>query len=236
MRVIQSSFFLALNDLKEPKIFSLLFAPMLLSALFWGGLFLFLGNALALRLYELFLIQTGDGIVGVWLGWILMISAYLATGLFFLFGVLATNLLFASFFTPIACSHVHKQYYAELEVGGFGSLFSTIFSLTKITAIFCCLWFLCIPFYFLPLVGPLLALAPLYWFFSNMLLYDIGSTVLTKEEFRTIVRGKNWHKKTLPLFAIGLIPVVGFFAPLYQIITVAHMLYEEKARYLRSFS
>jgi len=91
------------------------------------------------------------------------------------------------------------------------------------------LFFLLIPFYFVPLLNIVAINIPLYYFFHKMLTFDVSSTICTKDEAKHIsfFNKNNIRLKTLLLYLISLVPFAIFFGAIFFVIYLGHTYFLE---------
>ena len=122
-----------------------------------------------------------------------------------------------------------RGHYRDIELIGHSNLISSILLTLKWLAVIIMLYFLLIPFYFIPLLNIIAFNFPLYYFFHNMLTHDISTNICTKEEDKQIrFFAKNELRiKTLLLYLISLIPFAIFFGAVFYVIYLGHTYFKE---------
>ena len=134
------------------------------------------------------------------------------------------SLLIIGLLTPKILSMIHQRHYSDIVVDGYGTIGGGIFMLIKTAFIMILLFFLLMPFYFIPIVNIFAINLPFYYFFHRILHYDVSSTLMSKEQFVNIYyndRGRM-RLKTIFLYTISLIPFVAFFIAVFYIIYLGH--------------
>jgi hypothetical protein len=86
------------------------------------------------------------------------------------------------------------------------------------------LFLVLIPVYFVPVLNIIAFSLPLYYFFHKLLNFDVSSTILSKEEYKTIYKtqGNNFRLRTLFLYIISMIPFATLFSAVYYVIYLGH--------------
>ena len=143
----------AAADLMRPQVLSIMFLPMLLALLLWGGLFWAFGTVWVAGLEGVFDASSVTGWLGPTLaGWVVGMGVYMVLILLLLPAIYVTALFITSLiFMPILLSVVSRQHYPTLgrQYGGsfLGSLGNGLFAL----AIYLLVWLVTLPFW---LLGP----------------------------------------------------------------------------------
>jgi len=144
-------------------------------------------------------------------------------------------LIILGFLTHMILQEVHRRHYQDVMMIGYSNLFEGLFLTIKWIFIMIILFILFIPLYFIPIVNVIAFNFPLYFFFHKMMIYDVSSSICTKEEAMKIkyFHGNTLRLKTLGLYLLSLIPFVIFFASVFYVIYLGHSYFIE-VRKLRS--
>lgn len=128
------------------------------------------------------------------------------------------------FFTPMILKEVHKRHYSHLTLHGHGDLLSPLWVLIKSGLMMILLFIVLIPLYFVPVLNFLAFSFPLYYFFHKLLNYDVSSTLLNEEEFKTIYKSEStaFRLRTLFLYIVSMIPFITLFTAVFYIIYLGH--------------
>ena len=139
------------------------------------------------------------------------------------------SLLIVGLLTPRILAIIHRKHYAGIVVDGYGTIIGGIWKLIKTALVMVLLFFMLIPLYFIPLVNIFAINLPFYYFFHKMLHYDVGSTIMQKENFDKIyyLNKSSMRLKTLFLYSISLIPFMAFFIAVFYIIYLGHTYFVE---------
>lgn len=159
------------------------------------------------------------------------ITSWIVT--FFIYGVGAflaiyfsifLTVLIIGFLTPFVLRELHSRSYSDVEMIGHSNIIYALFLGLKSTLFMILLFILLIPFYFIPFLNIIAFNLPMYYFFHKMLLYDVSSSICTKEEAKEIryFRANNLRVKTALLYLISLIPFAIFFVAVFLIIYLGH--------------
>ena len=161
--------------------------------------------------------------------WIASFLVYVVGGFFVLYISVFIAVIIIGFLTPLIIKELQKRHYRDIELIGHSNLISSIFLSLKWLAVMIMLYFLLIPFYFIPLLNIIAFNLPLYYFFHNMLTHDISTNICTKEEDKHLrFFAKNEFRiKTLLLYLISLIPFAIFFGAVFYVIYLGHTYFKE---------
>lgn len=139
------------------------------------------------------------------------------------------SLLIVGLLTPRILAIIHRKHYPSIVVDGYGTVIGGIWKLIKTAFVMVVLFFMLIPLYFIPIINIFAINLPFYYFFHKMLHYDVGSTIMQKENFYKIYyfNKSSMRLKTLFLYSISLIPFVAFFIAVFYIIYLGHTYFVE---------
>ncbi|MAD42699.1 MAG: hypothetical protein CL623_09965 [Arcobacter sp.] len=134
------------------------------------------------------------------------------------------TIIVIGFLTPIILNKIHKKHYSHLTLHGHGTLLSPLWVLFKSLLMMLFLFILFIPLYFVPLINIIAFSLPLYYFFHKLLNYDVSSTILSQEEFKTIYKteANTVRLRTLLLYFISMVPFITLFTAVFYIIYLGH--------------
>jgi hypothetical protein len=161
--------------------------------------------------------------------WIVTFFLYAVGGFLTLYLSIFVALLVIGFLTPFVLKELHKRHYGDVEMIGFSNIFEALFLAIKWAAIMLLLFLLLIPLYLIPLVNIIALNFPLYYFFHKMMLYDVGSTISSREEFGYLkyTKANSFRLKTLALYLVSLVPFVIFFGAIFFVIYLGHSYFLE---------
>ena len=174
-----------------------------------------------------------------WLTSILTFSLFkwLFTLFFYLVGVVAVVLLSVviaavviGFFTPVIVKKIRDRHYPDFRFTNDDfTLIATVPYYLKIVTVFMILGLIALPFMFIPAVNFIAINIPFYYLFHNFMLLDVGSSIVSKEEFRLLTKKYKglFRTTTATLYAISLVPILGVFLQVYYVIVLAHAFFEK---------
>ena len=161
--------------------------------------------------------------------WLLSFLVYTVGSLFVLLLSLVIALAVIGFLTPPILRIIRQRYYNDVEMVGHGHIGSIVWHFAKSFAVMLLLILLLLPFYFVPLLNIVAFNLPFYYFFHRLLSFDVGSTLCTSEEYRSIMfyKGNSVRFKTALLYLSSLIPFVALFATPFYVIYLGHTFFVE---------
>ncbi len=163
------------------------------------------------------------------LRWIIEKLVFLIASYFILIFAVIIAVTIVGFFTPLVVKKLKSRHYPPFVIKGHGSLAYVIWYAIKSFLIMIFLYILLIPFYFIPFLNIIAFNLPAFYFFHKMLVFDVGSTINTKEEFLRIkaIVGNQIRLRTFLMYLLTLIPFVGIFFPLFFVIYLSHIFINE---------
>jgi Sulfate transporter CysZ/Etoposide-induced protein 2.4 len=163
------------------------------------------------------------------LRWIIEKVVLLVAGYFVFILAVIIAVTVVGFFTPLVVKKLKSRHYPPFEIRGHGSIISVLWHTLKSLFIMLVLYFILIPFYFIPLVNIIAFNLPAYYFFHKMLVFDVGSEINTKKEFVQIkaLVSNQIRIRTLFMYMLTLIPFVGIFFPVLFVIYLSHIFINE---------
>lgn len=223
-------FTLAKQDIFTPYLLGLTFLPLFFALAFWGAILYFFGNNWYAMLYHYLHIDLNLSIT--WLTWIQSSLDYIIKTTIFVFLVfvflvlsLLLTLMICSFLAPFVINFVHNKHYPSTSLDGNTSMIVSLFSLLGVYILYLFFLVILLPFYFIPFIGSFVILLPNFWLFSKTLVADVGEGIFEKGELKQIKSEQKSKIRSvvLPLYGLSLIPVVGFFAPVFALTTLTHL-------------
>ncbi len=234
MQAILDALGRAFKSLFHPKMLVLTLWPMLLSLLFWGGLFWWFWDAWVGDLTRLSqgygvedrLTNWGFAWVAHWLVSLLLFSMMLPA-------IYVTSLLFTAIFVmPTMLNFVAERDYPELEKKRFGTNLGSVWSAVVAVVVFLLLWVLTLPLWLIPFgvfIVPTLLSAYLN---QRLFIYDALTDHADRAEFDQIkerTQGRQFGMGALLGF-VHYIPVLNFFTPIYIGLAFIHFNLTELRR------
>lgn len=164
-----------------------------------------------------------------YLRWIIEKLIYLAASYFILILAVIIAVIIVGFFTPLVVRKLKSRHYPPFEIKGHGSLLGVIWYAVKSFLIMLLLYIVLIPVYFIPILNIIAFNLPAYYFFHKMLVFDVGSTINTKEEYMRInaIVGNQILLRTFLMYLLTMIPFIGIFFPLLFVIYLSHIYMNE---------
>jgi hypothetical protein len=229
-------------DFLSPKLLSISILPFLISF----ALFSYLYFGFAVEWIESFKSSVDNGVVpfldpsshpiltyiltiGIF-KWLFSIFFYLvgAVVLILLSVIIATAVI--GFFSPLIVKIIRDKHYPDFTFKNENfTILHTIFHFVKVFAIFTILFLIAIPFLFIPGINFIAINIPFYYLYHNMLILDVGSSINSKQEFKTITKKNKllFRGTTLSLFGVSLIPLVGMVFQVLFIIILSHQFFKK---------
>lgn len=164
-----------------------------------------------------------------YLRWILEKIIFLVASYFILILAVIIAVIIVGFFTPLVVKKLKSRHYPPFEIKGHGSLLYVIWYAVKSFLIMLLLYLVLIPFYFIPVLNIIAFNLPAFYFFHKMLIFDVGSTLNTKEEYLRIKAtvGNQILLRTFLMYLLTMVPFVGVFFPLLFVIYLSHIFMNE---------
>jgi len=257
----QNLLFLSIKDFFTPQILKLAFFPFLLTMIILYGLF-FVAADIGLEQLQQATVQVeqsqttvengtphteslsatyqGSSIINFLLkysitSWLVGFLLYTVGSFFVLLLSVVIALAVIGFLTPPILRIIQQRYYPDVDMLGHGHIGTIAWQFIKTFFIMVILFFLLIPFYFIPLLNIVALNLPFYYLFHKLMVFDVASTITTKEEYRQIMffKGNSVRFKTLFLYLTSLIPFAILFTTAFYVIYLGHTFFVE-AKVLRS--
>lgn len=164
--------------------------------------------------------------------WLLSFIVYTLGSFFVLLLSLIVTLFIIGFLTPHVLAIVRDRHYRECHIEGFGHVASVLFYFLKTLGVMLLLLIVLMPFYFLPVVNLVAFNLPFYYLFHKLLVYDVASTVCTKEEYLHIMyhKGTSIRMKTLMLYLVSLIPFTALLGSVFFVVYLGHIFFSETVK------
>jgi hypothetical protein len=161
--------------------------------------------------------------------WLLSFIVYTLGSFFVLLFSIVVALLIIGFLTPHALAVIRNRHYGECQIEGFDHVWAMLFFFLKTFVVMLLLLFVLTPLYFIPLINVVAFNLPFYYLFHKLLVYDVASTICTKEEYKQIMyfNGTSIRMRTLILYLLSLIPFAALFASVFFVIYLGHIFFTE---------
>lgn len=159
--------------------------------------------------------------------WLISFLLYTVGSLFVLLLSIVISLTIIGFLTPAILKVVQRRHYPDVEMIGHGNIATIGWHFLKSLFVMSLLLFLLIPFYFIPIVNIVAINLPFYYFFHRLMVFDVVSTIMTKDEYARIhiADANTIRLKTLVLYLVSLIPFAILFANAFYVIYLGHDLF-----------
>ncbi len=232
----------SISDFFSPKLLVISVVPFLISF----ALFLYLYLGVGGDAIDTFKQSIENGVVPFLdpeahpiLTYILTIGIFkwLFSIFFYLVGALAVILLsvvvsvaIVGFFTPYIVKVIRAKHYPNFVIQNENfTLGVTIFHFIKVFTIFALLFLITLPLLFIPGINFLALNIPFYYLFHNFLVLDVGSSIDSKEEFKTVTKKHKLllRSTTLSLYGVSLIPLVSMIFQVLFVIILAHQFFSK---------
>ncbi|MDX1296346.1 MAG: EI24 domain-containing protein [Sulfurimonadaceae bacterium] len=179
-------------------------------------------------------LEGGDAILSFLLkhsitSWLLSFIVYTLGSFFVLLLSIIVALFIIGFLTPHILAVIRDRHYSECQIEGFDHIGPMLLFFVKTFAIMILLLIVLMPFYFIPLLNIIAFNLPFYYLFHKLLVYDVASTICTKEEYKKIMyfKGNAIRMKTLMLYIASLVPFVALFGSVFFVIYLGHTFFTE---------
>lgn len=218
----------ALRDYASPKILSLTFLPALLAFGLSVGAIILYGGRVGEWVFSLLPSwANGWGWLGSVLGGLVNLCVYLLLAIGAVVASMFVNVFFSIFYTPIIVEYVRTREFAHREKVNFGTLGECVLEFLKCLALYGTLFVLCIPLYFVPLLGSCVLFLLGYGFFRRSMLFDVASSMMSQAEFQNLLAtGKmRTHGYTLLAYLPSFVPFLSCFLMPLQILLLTHYLF-----------
>ena len=224
---------LSLNDFFSAKFLTLSVAPILIVFSIVFGVYFLTDIDFATLLAV-------DSTTHPWLNWLLSIDFMQSIINFFLYlfiwGLLIVvsvvlSIIVVGFFTPKIVKEVQKRHYSHVKLTNQNfTLSNSLFMYLKIFFIFFTLLLITLPLAIIPGINLAVLYIPFYYLFHNFLVLDVGSSIVSKEEFLKIVKSNKtlFRTTTLILYLISLIPFSGILLQVFFVIVISHEFFMKK--------
>jgi hypothetical protein len=227
MSEIGTALLRAFASLLHPRMLLLMLWPVAIALILWLGLaFAFWSQAAAWLQLQFEQSAMIGWAVTVWpLTLIATHLAWILLALLFVPLVLVTAVLIIGVFAmPAMVGHVARRDYAQLELRHGGTFAGSVWNSLAALMWLALLVLLTLPLWFFPLLWPVLPLLLFGYLNQRVFRYDALAEHATAWEMQTLIRR---HRLDLFLLGValalsGMIPVFGFFAPVYGGLAFIH--------------
>ncbi|EFN2823658.1 hypothetical protein HKW56_000282 [Campylobacter coli] len=158
---------------------------------------------------------------------LITIISFLFSGFIVVFASVFLALFITSFLTPLIVKQINNKYYHH-EVQNISNMY-IIFEIFKIFLKFIGIFLLCTLALFLPFINLFVYYLAFYYLFHKLLMLDITSSVLDKENFKIFnAQASTFEFKfsTLCFYLLSSIPLLGIFLQVFFVIFLTHLAYQ----------
>ncbi len=168
--------------------------------------------------------------------WLVSFFVFTVGGMFMFVVAIFTAILVIGFLTPAIMRELQARHYPELAMEGHGNALTTLFHSLKYVLITFVLLILLIPLYFIPLVNIVAINFPFYYLFHKFYMLDVGTTAMTKEQYKQMMyfKGNKVRTITVVLYVISMIPFAALITPVFNVIVLSHTLFRNKQAQLEA--
>ncbi|EAL2817516.1 EI24 domain-containing protein [Campylobacter coli] len=159
---------------------------------------------------------------------LITIISFLFSGFIVVFASVFLALFITSFLTPFIAKEINQKYYHYNNTNEVSTL-KTIFEIFKIFIKFIGILLLCTLALFLPFINIFVYYLAFYYLFHKLLMLDITSSVLDKENFKifnTQASTFEFKFSTLCFYLLSSIPLLGIFLQVFFVIFLTHLAYQ----------
>jgi hypothetical protein len=160
--------------------------------------------------------------------WLFSIFFYLVGAIAVILLTVVVSATIVGFFTPAIVKVIRDKHYPDFVIKNDDfTIGTTVWYFVKVFSIFALLFLIALPLLFIPGVNFFAINIPFYYLFHNMLVLDVGSSILSKEEFKTITKKHKllFRTTTLSEYGISLIPLMGMVFQVLFVIILAHQFF-----------
>lgn len=168
--------------------------------------------------------------------WLVSFFVFTVGGMFMFVVAIFTAILVIGFLTPAIMRELQARHYPELTMEGHGNALTTLFHSLKYVLITFLLLILLVPLYFIPLVNIVAINFPFYYLFHKFYMLDVGTTAMTKEQYKQMMyfKGNKVRTITVVLYVISMIPFAALITPVFNVIVLSHTLFRNKQAQLEA--
>jgi hypothetical protein len=221
---------LAGRDLFTRRLLGLVFLPMCVALLVWGGVAWLFGEGWRVAIADL-LAATPLNALAVWTGaeWLLPYAALFILILLWLPAVYVSALLITSLaLMPVIVGHVGARRFPHLERRAGGTVLGSLANGLYAMLIYIGAWVITLPLWLIGPFGFLMSLWLNTWLNQRLFLYDALAEHADRDELRGLRREGGGPILALSaiLSLLHLVPIVGLLAPVYMGLAFGHYALE----------
>lgn len=160
--------------------------------------------------------------------WLFSIFFYLVGAIAVILLTVVVSATIVGFFTPAIVKVIRDKHYPNFVIKNDDfTMGVTIWHIVKVFVVFALLFLVALPFLFIPGVNFFAINIPFYYLFHNMLVLDVGSSIVSKEEFKSVTKKHKllFRTTTLSEYGLSLIPLMGMIFQVLFVIILAHQFF-----------
>lgn len=217
----------SLRDYLSPKIIFLTLLPSMLGLVFWLTLLYAYGATIEDQVLALLPQWLTDNQIGGIVNFTLKAMIFFFLCFILLCLILLGNILAMPFYAPILISHLHTQAFSHIPKQSFASAIECLGYSLKLIGLFCLSFAVCLPLYFIPILGSLALFVIGFIFFQKAMFFDIASSMMSREQFVAISKSAKRRNFAIALLAyiLNFIPLINFFMMPLQILIITRYLF-----------
>lgn len=224
---------LSLNDFFTKKFLNFALLPLAFSLVLFGVLAYFGFGALLGFFDELF----GGDPAASWFAFVyslafvqilIAVLSFLSASFVVVFASIFLAIFVVSFLTPFICKAIDEKYYHHAPKDSVSTLVilgKTLWILCKFALFFALATLLLL----VPFVNFLVYYVVVYYLFHKLLLLDVASSVLSKDEFTSFYAKSSpleFKFATLCFYLLAFVPLAGLFLQVFFVIFLTHLFYQ----------
>jgi CysZ protein len=231
MNSVFSALVAALKTFFQPRMLALVLWPMLLATVIWVGVAVYFWGSWINQLTVM--VQATPAQQWMEQGFFAVASHYLMTILLVLLlfpAIYVTALLITAVVAmPVMVSHVARRNYPELEMKNGGSVGGSVWNALVAILVYCAGWVLSIPLWLFSPLAFILPIALMAYLNQRLFRYDALSEHASPEEYEQMMERAMPRLYLLGAIAglLQLVPVIGFFSPVYVGLAFIHLCLAE---------
>ncbi len=231
MNSVASSLVLALKTFLQPRMLALVLWPMLVAALIWVVVAVYFWGSWINQLTVM--VQATPMQQWMEQGFFAVASHYLMTVLLVLLlfpAIYVTALLITAIVAmPVMVRHVARRNYPELEMRRGGSVGGSVWNALVAIFVYCAAWVLSLPLWFISPFAFVLPVALMAYLNQRLFRYDALADHASPEEYEQVMERAMPRLYLLGAIAglLQLVPVIGFFSPVYVGLAFIHLCLAE---------
>lgn len=168
------------------------------------------------------------------ISWLILTFSFFLLAMAMFVIAMITAIFIIGFLTPAIMREVQKRHYPEIPLEEHGSVLTGILESMKYVMVMFLLLILMIPLYFIPFLNIVAVNLPFYYLFHKFYMLDVGTTAMTKEQFKQMMyfNANKVRMTTGLLYLLSMVPLAALFTPVFNVIVLAHTVMRSKQEQL----